>query len=319
MLINQFNDPKTKVADFMRQPESPISALPKMLERSAVFDLTDIGTAYDAHSERKGFLFHRDIYCARPPYDLMWAEFQSGIGRIGVLVEARHKVTREIPNDTLCSEVAKRDVSELRNGRVADVRTEVVQMFTGLTEVYCSVFCSISANQIIAFPRLVHCYVNPDGTPLTVPMSFRHPLTLPNSIASERETAEKLRHSLAADIHVIWFAFSLMACRNIVPIEHRAPRHERRQAERNGQVPPRNYYTLNVRLPGQYKASASSGQRGNEQGLLRLHQVRGHLADYRQGKGLFGKYNGVFWVPSHVRGNAERGTIHKSYSLTADI
>lgn len=48
-----------------------------------------------------------------------------------------------------------------------------------------------------------------------------------------------------------------------------------------------------------------------------LHLVRGHFADYRDGKGLFGKYKDVFWIPDHVRGNAENGIVIKDYEVEA--
>lgn len=48
-----------------------------------------------------------------------------------------------------------------------------------------------------------------------------------------------------------------------------------------------------------------------------LHIVRGHFADYRD-RGLFGRNRGVFWKPSHERGNIEAGIVMKDYnSLTS--
>jgi hypothetical protein len=33
-----------------------------------------------------------------------------------------------------------------------------------------------------------------------------------------------------------------------------------------------------------------------------MHICRGHFRDYREGRGLFGKYHGEFWQPAHVKG-----------------
>lgn len=44
-----------------------------------------------------------------------------------------------------------------------------------------------------------------------------------------------------------------------------------------------------------------------------LHLVRGHVADYRHGNGLFGKHKGIFWIPSHHRGREWQGKIDKVY------
>ena len=47
----------------------------------------------------------------------------------------------------------------------------------------------------------------------------------------------------------------------------------------------------------------------------REHWVRAHRADYRQGKGLFGRIHGLIWVPEHRRGNPELGTVKQSFDL----
>lgn len=46
-----------------------------------------------------------------------------------------------------------------------------------------------------------------------------------------------------------------------------------------------------------------------------LHTARGHYADYREGKGLFGKLRGLYWRGAHVRGQAGAGIVHKTYLL----
>ena len=59
-----------------------------------------------------------------------------------------------------------------------------------------------------------------------------------------------------------------------------------------------------------------SGEAGPEQEKFkRLHMCRGHMADYRNGNGLFGKYKGVFFVPAHVRGTPRDGMVIKDYEF----
>ena len=55
----------------------------------------------------------------------------------------------------------------------------------------------------------------------------------------------------------------------------------------------------------------SEGETANR----RLHMCRGRMADYRKGKGLFGKYNGQFWIPQHVRGTTKYGKLKRSAPL----
>lgn len=47
----------------------------------------------------------------------------------------------------------------------------------------------------------------------------------------------------------------------------------------------------------------------------REHWVRAHRADYRQGRGLFGRIHGLVWVPEHRRGNPELGTVKQSFEV----
>jgi len=47
----------------------------------------------------------------------------------------------------------------------------------------------------------------------------------------------------------------------------------------------------------------------------REHMVRAHRADYRNGKGLFGRIHGLVWVPEHKRGNPELGTVKQTFEV----
>lgn len=49
-------------------------------------------------------------------------------------------------------------------------------------------------------------------------------------------------------------------------------------------------------------------------GGSRLHICRGHFKDFRE-KGLFGKLHGLYWWESQLRGNPERGRVHKDYAV----
>jgi len=46
-----------------------------------------------------------------------------------------------------------------------------------------------------------------------------------------------------------------------------------------------------------------------------LHLCRGHYKNYKKGNGLFGRYKGIFWWPSIVKGNNKQKVIVKDYEL----
>jgi hypothetical protein len=48
---------------------------------------------------------------------------------------------------------------------------------------------------------------------------------------------------------------------------------------------------------------------------LRFHKVRGHYADYTNGKGLFGRLKVCIWIVEHTAGNPELGTVVSSYRV----
>jgi hypothetical protein len=76
-----------------------------------------------------------------------------------------------------------------------------------------------------------------------------------------------------------------------------------------------HYYILTVTKPTIHKENNKTNS--NEKLTLPLHQVRGHLADYTEGKGLFGKYNIRIWKPDFWRGDIEYGKINKDYKINA--
>jgi len=90
------------------------------------------------------------------------------------------------------------------------------------------------------------------------------------------------------------------------------------EAEEEPHRPPRaagSYHVLEIEpLRTLFRTEGRSEELGLGQAL---HICRGHFADHR-GKGLFGKVSirGIFWVPMHVRGTTERGTVRKDYEVT---
>jgi hypothetical protein len=75
-----------------------------------------------------------------------------------------------------------------------------------------------------------------------------------------------------------------------------------------------HYHILTVTKPSiQKKSEKNNGEK--KESALPLHQVRGHLADYTQGNGLFGKYNIRLWIPDHWRGDIQYGKVSKDYKL----
>jgi hypothetical protein len=48
------------------------------------------------------------------------------------------------------------------------------------------------------------------------------------------------------------------------------------------------------------------------------HAVRGHIAHYTADRPMFGRLAGNFWIPPHLRGDPNLGTVDKDYWIGPD-
>jgi hypothetical protein len=86
-------------------------------------------------------------------------------------------------------------------------------------------------------------------------------------------------------------ALCFMHCKNSRMQDEIAPRAERRRAEREGTRPPTAFKTIQVAPIQRVLSNRKSTSTGNYEVKIR----HGVWRDYRQGKGLFGKYHGLWW------------------------
>jgi hypothetical protein len=100
--------------------------------------------------------------------------------------------------------------------------------------------------------------------------------------------------------HPTLLAVSFLHCKNVVVEENATPKPLAKK-----------YHAKTGRWPARYKTLVIEPlkqilrhQGGSDKvGIQRaLHICRGHFRDYREGRGLFGKYHQLVWTPSVVRG-----------------
>jgi hypothetical protein len=111
-----------------------------------------------------------------------------------------------------------------------------------------------------------------------------------------------------------FFAISLMHCKNtkITPIE--PPEKLLRKSIKKHGKPLCRYHVLNIEP---MKAILRSEGNIEKNGLKKaLHICRGHFKDYRDGKGLFGKYRDIYWWDSYARGDITEGAVIKDYKIS---
>lgn len=120
---------------------------------------------------------------------------------------------------------------------------------------------------------------------------------------AERAAYNGLYHSL--------FALNILACKNVelADIEMLPPR-------KPGSKKREKKFTFKVLVVKPVSApKKQNGEPYQGEKFKRLHLVRGYRADYTKGKGLFGKYHGWFYMPSHMRGTTKYGAVFKDYKV----
>jgi len=126
---------------------------------------------------------------------------------------------------------------------------------------------------------------------------------------------EEVTRKGALDIcSVVGNTFSFMHCKNVVAVDVTDREGPAEKWLRRMKVPRLIYKTLRIApMADIVKAHAAS------EGIpvdKAMHICRGHFRTYGDdSKGLFGKFKGTFWVPSHVRGDMRSGSVIKDYEV----
>ena len=112
------------------------------------------------------------------------------------------------------------------------------------------------------------------------------------------------------------FTLSLLHCKNVKLEDVAVPPKVQAKREKRG-VPNITFKTLVVEPMRQQVRRETAQDPTGEQNHIRraLHIARGHFKDYRNGPGLFGKYQGLYWWDMHVRGSADAGLVVKDYQV----
>lgn len=115
--------------------------------------------------------------------------------------------------------------------------------------------------------------------------------------------------------NVVLMFLNFLACKNVKKIVNDVPPKLLKKKKKGGGPYFERFYTLEI--DPMKEVLQREGNMGRI-GLKRaLHICRGHFAHYEGEKLLFGKYDGNFWRPAHVRGSRKVGVDHKDYNVKA--
>lgn len=123
---------------------------------------------------------------------------------------------------------------------------------------------------------------------------------------------------IGAATMVAFTTLTMLNCENIDTVEHHAPELFQRSRTRKGKLPLVSYRTVQVNMEKTPRGiGANSLPEVDGEGKVRLHQKRGHMKDYRKGKGLFGRYKGLwYWGPT-LAGSGSEGVVVSDYEVKA--
>jgi hypothetical protein len=112
--------------------------------------------------------------------------------------------------------------------------------------------------------------------------------------------------------HIDWLKPSMLAvsflhCKNVIVQDNAMDKPLAKKFRVKHGCEPCQWKTLVIQpLKQILQREGGAGQNGT--GIQKaMHICRGYFRDYREGRGLFGKYHGQFFMPSVVRGS--RGTL----------
>lgn len=102
-------------------------------------------------------------------------------------------------------------------------------------------------------------------------------------------------------LHPAFLAMSFLHCKNVTIVDNVVDRPLAKKYHARTGVRPCVYKTLVIEpLKQILRHEGGTHKHGNIQKAL--HICRGHFRDYREGRGLFGKYHQLVWMPSILRG-----------------
>ena len=225
----------------------------------------------------------RDFPNLAPPYPMFWAE---------------HRIPRKIHS----KECGDSDMAAfIPHGRIGvfvcalDPRDAEGEGIPAATKwiLWCELFIDYGEKGITAQgPHgTLFLAIDADGAVLEQP-----------SIRSYASTEHnKVIQGLMAQLHPTFLAISFLHCRNVSVVDNQVSAPLARKYQRKTGITPTPYKTLIIEPLRQVLRHEG---RSHEVGVPKaLHICRGHFRDYREGRGLFGKYHQLVWSPATVRGS----------------
>lgn len=251
-----------------------------------------------------------DLPCIKSPYPMMWIELVADGPELG---DRRAILVRDIPmehKDILPADFYRLAVEDAATDNINEADIKSMTLF----ELY------IADRTRIQGPLAwVLCVLDRHGRALG--LGWR----LASDIVGQSESSREQEGNWALSVvSPAFWTLGFLHCKNIQAEEvHVEPKVRAKRRKKLGHDP-LSMSVLRIDIPGKkWKSNPTGEKTGIEQ---RFHIVPGHFAHYgdccpglhEEHGMLFGKLEGVYWMPSHARGNPERGISNSILNLNVD-
>lgn len=266
---------------------------PEALMRVPVIEATNVMEYVYVEDPKERWTLH-DVVNFAPPFQRMWIEFASPrkSNTEGSMVEANFWNVRKV-------------AAYIQSSREQD------KSWTSFVDILCrgldntiglmgATDLSIDRNGLASFRYPAH----------TVPLVRGRPFF---SIPEELENSRAIYSILETILVICGLTISFMHLKTTTIIAKEYPQKLQRARIKNKKRPFIKYYVLEINPAIDILRSEG---KSSVQGLKKaLHICRGHFKDYRDGRGLFGKYTGIYWWQEHTKGDKARGEVLKDYRV----
>lgn len=260
------------IAEMLRDPQLPVIVIDNVAEY------------FYAGTDQEQWSLDRDFPNLAPPFPQFWMEY---------------RMARKIHS----KECGDTDMSRMlpRSGRIGQLYTVIDPQEVQACEVPAHTKWALWVELFIDFGERECTCQGTHGSILVMVDAEGRSTGVPRIINMGTNEDEPILKALMSWLHPALLAVSFMHCRNVTVVENPIPpKLQKRYQERHEGAGLGNYKTLVIEP---LKQVLRSQGRSGEVGLAKaMHVCRGHFRDYREGKGLFGKYHQLVWTPAVVRG-----------------
>lgn len=315
-------DPRINGYQSLDQKRSLREGAMEMAAQAVCFDITNVSNYFFEQSDKDYWEWLVDFPCMAPPFDLFWMEcraprtirtergvsaWEGAYEAMGVLFTGGRMAEADIDEAAL-NAVKHMDV--FRGIGVDDLRALFRQLQATAGDCWTLTMTSFLrlAGRVFMAPYQCSLMLDASGKPVAPPsIGLMYPV--------DGEEAE-ITAKVAGFFFPFALALSFLHCKNVTVEDAPDPRtRQGRRADERAGLPTPRYKTLVIE-PMKKVLQTEGGIATN--GLKKaLHICRGHFSHYSEEKPLFGKYSGQFWIPAHVRGSADAGTVVKDYDVKA--